>query len=125
MCSSTQKLTSPHAGAIPESIGNLTNLTVLNLAANKLEGESVYVQFYTEKKQIVELSSFLAALKSFWNWETFWRTFLLFRECSWSKGFHIFSQGLQPGKLPAPIPVPLHGKPVCFCSETSALSCLH
>ena len=46
--SSTQKLTSPRAGTIPESISSLTNLTMLNLAANKLEGESVYVQFDTE-----------------------------------------------------------------------------
>ena len=57
MSSSTQKLTSPHAGAIPESIGNLTKLTNLQLQDNKLEGESVYVQFDTKQKPIAELSS--------------------------------------------------------------------
>ena len=57
MSSSTQKLTSPRAGTIPESISSLTNLTVLSLAGNKLEGESVYVQFDTKQKPIAELSS--------------------------------------------------------------------
>ena len=54
----TQKLTSPRAGTIPESISSLTNLTVLNLEANKLEGASVYVQFNNKKEaKFVELSS--------------------------------------------------------------------
>ena len=55
--SSTQKLTSPHAGTIPASIGNLTNLEKLYLFENKLEGESLYVQFDTKQKPIAELSS--------------------------------------------------------------------
>ena len=46
----TQKLTSTRAGAIPVSIGNLTKLTWLRLEMNKLEGESVYVQFYIKKE---------------------------------------------------------------------------
>ena len=37
--SHAQKLTNPRAGAIPESIGNLTNLKELLLFDNKLEGE--------------------------------------------------------------------------------------
>ena len=34
----TQKLMSPCAGAIPASIGNLTNLQTISLGSNKLEG---------------------------------------------------------------------------------------
>ena len=46
----------PRAGAIPASIGNLTNLKELHLSRNELEGASVYVQFYTEEANFVELS---------------------------------------------------------------------
>ena len=42
------KLTSPCAGAIPASIGNLTNLQNLDLATNKLEGACVLNQTYTK-----------------------------------------------------------------------------
>ena len=38
---STQKLTSPRAGAIPASIGNLTNLWRLELQGNALSGACV------------------------------------------------------------------------------------
>ena len=50
-----------HPGAIPPELGRLTNLGVLVLAENKLEGEltirfrTVYVQFYTKQKPIAEL----------------------------------------------------------------------
>ena len=37
--SSTRKLTMPRAGAVPASIGNLTNLRELNLWDNELQGE--------------------------------------------------------------------------------------
>ena len=47
MSSHIQRLTSPCAGTIPASIGNLTNLQELMLGYNQLEGESVYVQFDT------------------------------------------------------------------------------
>ena len=41
MSSHTQKLTSPRAGTIPASIGNLTNLQKLNLRDNQLSGACV------------------------------------------------------------------------------------